>query len=404
MKLLLQLAIAVYVLNGAYAQTENFWTKKADFGGLKRERAVAFTIGDYGYVGTGVDTSETVLKDFWQYDPIMDTWTQVASLPGSQRRNAIAFAINGFGYVGTGMNTPTATEFGANTLDDFWQYDPALNSWTTKASFPGATGSGIYFATGVSIGAKGYICGGKRGPNNYVAEFWEYDPATDSWAQLPNFPGGVRYQLNSFAAAQKGYFGFGTDQDIYRKDIWEYDPATNQWTQKLDFPASERSALSTFTLGDRGYVCLGGNGGLLGDLWQYNPYNDSWSVKADYGGSNRKNAIAFAVNGKAYVGTGKGYSGKKASMYEYTPNTVLGVNDYEISVAVYPNPSSDFINLKYEAQRVQKIQLFSMTGQKLFEGESVKQIDIREFHSGNYILVAKQNGGSIVAQQNIIIQ
>jgi hypothetical protein len=34
-------------------QTENYWTKKSDFAGLKRERAVAFSIGDYGYVGTG---------------------------------------------------------------------------------------------------------------------------------------------------------------------------------------------------------------------------------------------------------------------------------------------------------------------------------------------------------------
>ena len=30
----------------AVSQTENFWTKKADFPGLKRERAVAFAIGD----------------------------------------------------------------------------------------------------------------------------------------------------------------------------------------------------------------------------------------------------------------------------------------------------------------------------------------------------------------------
>ena len=31
---------------GMYAQTENFWTKKADFSGLKRSRAVAFSIND----------------------------------------------------------------------------------------------------------------------------------------------------------------------------------------------------------------------------------------------------------------------------------------------------------------------------------------------------------------------
>ena len=43
-----------------FGQTENFWLKKNDFGGLKRERAISFSIGDYGYVGTGVDTGEVV--------------------------------------------------------------------------------------------------------------------------------------------------------------------------------------------------------------------------------------------------------------------------------------------------------------------------------------------------------
>jgi len=58
-------------------QTENYWTKKSDFAGLKRERAVAFSIGDYGYVGTGVDTAEIVHNDLWKYDPTLDTWTHM---------------------------------------------------------------------------------------------------------------------------------------------------------------------------------------------------------------------------------------------------------------------------------------------------------------------------------------
>lgn len=404
MKILFQLAIALFIIDGSIAQTENFWTKKEDFGGLKRERAVSFAIGDFAYVGTGVDTAEVVLKDFWKYDPALDAWTQIATLPGSKRRNAIAFTIGDFGYVGTGMNEAIATALGAETLNDFWEYDPTLNSWTEKASFPGATGSGIYFSTGFSIDSKGYICGGKRGPNSYVSEFWEYKQTTDSWFQLPSFPGGVRYQLAGFAIGFKAYVGLGTDQDVYRKDIWEFDTALNQWSAKNDFPSSERSAVSTFSIGERGFVCMGGNGGLLGDLWQYNPYTDSWSAKADYGGSSRKNAISFTLNGKAYVGTGKGYSGKKASMHEYTPGSVLGINDAEIDIAVYPNPSSDYLNLSYEDAEIHTVELYAISGRKVFEAKQVKRINVQEYQSGIYILVAKQTNGTIVAKQNIIIQ
>ena len=39
---------------------ENTWVKLNDFIGGKRERAVAFSINGFGYVGTGTDTAEVV--------------------------------------------------------------------------------------------------------------------------------------------------------------------------------------------------------------------------------------------------------------------------------------------------------------------------------------------------------
>jgi N-acetylneuraminic acid mutarotase len=278
------------------------------------------------------------------------------------------------------------------------------NTWTPKATFPGGGISGLYFATGFAINTKGYICCGKIGPNNYTSELWEYEQSLDQWVQLSDFPGGVRYQLASFVIDSKAYVGLGTDQDIYRKDIWEFDAAVNSWSAKSDFPSSERASTMTFTLGQRGYVCMGGNGGLLGDLWQYNPFSDGWYAKASYGGSSRKNGVSFVMNGKAYVGIGKGYSGKKASMHEYTPNSSLGINEMELAITVYPNPSNDYINLSYENSNVQSFELYSMVGRKLFAEDHVKQIDIRNYEAGSYILIAKQTNGTIVAQQTIIIQ
>jgi N-acetylneuraminic acid mutarotase len=65
-------------------------------------------------------------------------------------------------------------------------------------------------------------------------DFWEYDPATNTWKQKADFGGGVRSVAVGFSIADKGYIGTGWD-DSYKKDFWEYDPTTNTWTQKADF-------------------------------------------------------------------------------------------------------------------------------------------------------------------------
>ncbi len=397
--------IAVLLLGGlTLAQGANDWTKKSDFAGLKRERAVAFSINDLGYVGTGVDTAEIVHNDFWQYDPVLDTWAQVADLPGSVRRNAVAFAINDKGYVGTGMDSVVASVPGAATLADFWEYDPSLNSWTQKANYPGGFGFGVYFATGFSIASKGYICCGKLGPNNYIDQLWEYKPETDQWSQLPAFPGGVRYQLSSFTIGYSAYVGLGTDQDAYRKDIWEFSAATNQWTEKSDLPANQRSAASTFSLGQRGYVCLGANGGLLDDLWEYNPFTDSWSIRASYGGSPRKGAFAFTANGRAYVGTGKGYSGKKASVHEYNPPAVIGINELEEDLSFYPNPANEFIHIKSKSNSIETISIYSNKGTLVYQSDYSTTINTDKLKAGIYFVQGMDKHNNTTATQKLIIK
>ena len=404
MKKLIVIISLIFFGSLAFSQTQNFWTKKADFSGLKRERTVSFSINGKGYVGTGVDTTDVVKKDFWEYDPVLDTWTQKADLLGVARRNAIGFSINNNGYVGTGMDNAEASL--GSPLSDFYKYDPILNTWEIKASFPGSAGQGLYFATGFSADSKGYICGGKRGPNNYSNEFWEYKPLTDLWFQRQNFPGGVRYQLCSFVINNLAYIGLGVDQDVYRKDLWEYNPSTNNWIAKNDFLGGERGAVSTFTLGERGFVCAGSDGGFKNDLWEYNPNADSWSVRANFGGSERKNAFAFTCNNKAYIGTGKGVSGKKMSIYEYTPYNVLSIepNNSQIVVSVFPNPANEFITIKTNLNQGFKMVMFSIQGKIVRETNSTKKtlrIDKGYLNSGIYFIVIKSHDNKIIQTQKI---
>ncbi|MEY4289189.1 MAG: hypothetical protein RLZZ30_1277 [Bacteroidota bacterium] len=380
----------------------NTWTKKSDFIAGKRERAVAFSIGDYGYIATGVDTSETLLNDLWQYNPQLDTWTQKANLPGVARRDAIAFSVNGKGYVGTGMDNANALL--GNKLKDLWEYDPNTNAWTQKADFPGSGANGIYFATAFTVDNKGYVCGGKWGPSLYSNQLWEYKPSNDEWIQRANFPPGVRYQLSSFSIGNEGYVGLGASQDVFKKDFYRYNPGSNQWTQIADCIASERGSACTFVLNNHGFVCLGTNGGLLGDLIEYNPTSNEWELRCAYGGSERKNAVAFVVNGRAFVGLGKGYSGKKASIQEYAAPNYAQLSELENACEIYPNPSNGLVQLKTTIA-LQSIQVYNQTGNLAFEQQvpaALNQIDLSHLNMGVYHVLLKTLNGETIQKQLLI--
>lgn len=47
-----------------------------------RRDAIAFSDGEYGYVGTGYGENNRVFKDFYRFDPKTETWEEI-SFPAS---------------------------------------------------------------------------------------------------------------------------------------------------------------------------------------------------------------------------------------------------------------------------------------------------------------------------------
>ena len=380
------LLLLFLVLSGSLFSQGNNWRELNDFLGGQRERAVAFSIGDYGYLGTGVDTAEQVLKDFWRYDPITDSWTQMADLTGPGRRDAVGFSAGGKGYIGLGIDNHVSIL--GNKMKDLWEYDPTLNSWLQKADYPGGGGTGVFFSTVFVADEKAYVCGGKIGPNLYINQLWEYKPSVDTWTQRAPFLGGVRYLASSFCIDGVGYVGMGANQDVYKKDFYKYNPGSNTWSTIAPFPAYERGSACAFSLDGRGYVCLGTNGGLLDDLIEYNPATNEWAIRASYGGSARKSAAAFVINNKAYVGTGKGYSGKRRGMQEYSATDYTSLEENKASpLVIFPNPSNGLIQLKRTTTEPALISIYNLSGikvmEKKFKGE---EIDLSNLPGGNYIV------------------
>jgi hypothetical protein len=75
-------------------------------------------------------------------------------------------------------------------------------------------------------------------------------------------------------------------------------------------------------------------------------------------------------------------------------NVILNVNDIKTTdVSIYPNPTSDFVNIKSPTEVV-SLTLFSIDGRKLFENYKENKIDISTYNKGIYILTIVLKDGT----------
>ncbi|MFM7565632.1 MAG: T9SS type A sorting domain-containing protein, partial [Flavobacteriales bacterium] len=55
------------------------------------------------------------------------------------------------------------------------------------------------------------------------------------------------------------------------EEVWSFNPGSNSWNRVCDFPGSSRRFFSAFTLGGKGYIGMGTNGINLNDFWEFDP-------------------------------------------------------------------------------------------------------------------------------------
>lgn len=303
------------------------WDMKANLAATNlRYGPASFVIGNKAYVGTGADYLHT-LQDFnaglynlygalylysmrkgsfkndWlEYDPATDQWTSLPAFPGGLRYGAIGFAIGNKGYVGLG-HLNDGSSLTSTFYNDMWEYDPAIKTWTKLPDFPGNARSG---AIAFSINNNAYVALGNN--NNVIyKDVWKFDATTKNWTKLGDFPGAQTGGSASVVIGQKGYVLSGSSSQF-----WEYAPSTDTWTRKTDIAGPNRTGASGFTIGNKAY--FGGGhfyddsqpGPLqeysLGDFWEYDPATNAW-LQLDFFGP-REAAYSFAIGNNGYVGGG----------------------------------------------------------------------------------------------------
>lgn len=290
------------------------------FGGSARSHTVSFVIGSKGYIGTGY-TNETIsrVKDFWSYNATGKIWSQVADFAGTGRQDAVAFVVGGKAYVGTGYDANPVTDLAYKK--DFYQYDPATNKWTAIADFPATR----QYASAFVVNEKGYVGLGYNGANFYQ-DFYEYNVASNTWTERATFTGGKRRGANAFTLGGIAYVGFGqNNSSVNTKDLYQFDPAGNSgqgaWTklEETNDALTARAFGFTLIINEKAYI-IGGSG--ASDVWEYTPSTNTWVAVTAFEGGSRSYAAGFTFGTLGYFGTGVAGSINSDDFWAFDPTAV----------------------------------------------------------------------------------
>ncbi|MDR2040120.1 MAG: hypothetical protein LBQ60_19525 [Bacteroidales bacterium] len=250
---------------------EGSWSNTTDSlpKGMERQRAVGFSVNGKGYVGTGWDGDQKVMRDFWEYDPAKSgqlnpdgtsaAWRQVAPMPAErgavERYDALSFELNGVVYVGTGYTAGADKQ----SLLDFWEFVPpadenSLGEWKEAPSIKGSKRRG---AVAFVIDGYAYVCTGANSGNTGAYDFWRFDGT--EWTQLRNIISYdddddyddkyerkmLRQRAVAFVINKKGYIALGSAVSSGSPyTTWEYETPVYSditlitgdiWTQKTSF-------------------------------------------------------------------------------------------------------------------------------------------------------------------------
>ncbi len=196
----------------------------------------------------------------FEYDPATRQWRERARMP-TARGAGVAVVVDGKIYVAGGRPPRGA---------DFAVYDPQADSWRALPDLPTQRNH----LAGAPVGGKVYIVGGRfeggaGSPQSDAVEV--YDPAANTWssrARMPKPRGGINGLeahgcIHVFGGEGNagGPNGLHPDHDVY-------NPATDTWTRLLPMPIPVHGVTGAVFLGGLIYLPGGGTnqGGNSGSL------------------------------------------------------------------------------------------------------------------------------------------
>lgn len=372
MRWVLAVILTTFFVEGTQAQK---WLQRADFGSVGRHRATALTIGNKGYMGLGHTNgtgNNIVYKDWWQYDPASNSWTQKADY-AAPNYAATAFATDTKAYIGGGDQLTF----------EYYAYDPQTNVWTAIANCP------VYVTdqTAFTINNKGYVMTGNS--------CYEFNPGGNSWNIKNAMPFSVGIWSTSFVIGGSAYVKSGNQ-------LYEYKASTDSWIVRAPCPGIATGGSSSFALNGKGYVISGYVGWLselTKEIWEYNPGNNTWTQLEDFEGSARRFSCGITIQDRGYFGLGT--NGINFNDWWAYDGNSLDIKENTVECTVYPNPASEWIKVERKGGTWDALQLLDESGKIVHTetqvGEMI-ELDVRQFPSGSYHLLLRSNTEPVYQQ------
>src|SRR5574343_29674 len=334
-------------------------------------------------------------------------WYQKFDFPGDARHRATGFSIGTDGYIGLGhINSVVDIEY-----EDFWKYDPASNSWSQIANFPDGK---CFHATAFVINNKAYVGTGRKEDGSYSKHFYEYDPLTNTWTPKADLPGAARRGAVSFSIGGKGYCGTGQTTSGYSTDFYEYNPTSNQWIAKPMVGPVTRQEACGFAVNGKGYIGTGddySSGNNYPDFWEYNPATETWTQIEDFAGTARRYLVGLTIGNRAYVGTGTNGTNFK-DFWMFDRNLSLIEQKLEnIEFSIFPNPCTtyclfDFKKCLSEQElKTLQIRIISLDGKQVLQttvSANTTKVETESLKAGIYIYSIESDHYPIKTGQLII--
>lgn len=363
-----------------------FWIQKASVGGVGRHRATGCATSHRGYIGlghingTGQDIS---FKDWWEYDPASDTWTQKADFPVSTH-GCVAFVVDNCPVVGGGSALST----------QFYKFNTATNTWGQIANciLPNPGDS-----QGFAVNNQGFV---------YQAnQLAKYNPNTDSWSLCANAPVSFGNWTCSFVIEGSGFIKYGNQ-------LLEYKPLHNQWVPRASFPGNSTGGSSGFAIQQRGYVTSGYVGALAvvtEQVWSFHPATNSWRREIDFPGTKRRFPVAWAIHDRGYIGTGTNGINLN-DFWQFNPiDNTIGIDEIIIDFKAYPNPFSNELTIDLNGSPGSyplNVSLIELNGKTILNTTLTfdhQSFDLAQLPAGSYLLQIS-NGHQILKQQMLFKQ
>jgi len=231
------------------------------------------------------------------YDPASDTWTTRASLP-TPRKDLGAATVGGILYAVGGNTGCKCSVTSGGPVGTVEAYDPATDTWTTKAPMPTARDYlGVAAVDGII-----YAVGGSDAAGNVLTTLEAYDPATDTWTTKAPMP---TARFNPAVAAVNGVlYAVGGYNSA---TVEAYDPLTDTWTTKAPMPTALWSVAAA---GMDGVLYAVDKSDLdVKALRAYDPATDTWTAKAPMLSNNMSFFGVAAVAGRLYAVGGSDFWG-----------------------------------------------------------------------------------------------